>query len=92
MVRFHSQAVQGRRTIFSSEEGETPAKEYEMTAAAARRIAPELLSPEGELLVFAPPILIGFLGAPLALAGLHAKRRNKSSSGKNWAKRRAYGS
>jgi hypothetical protein len=55
------------------------------------RLNPDLLSAEGQLLVYAPPILIGFLGAPLALADNLPKRRLRGSSRKNWAKRRAYG-
>lgn len=57
----------------------------------SNRINPDLLSVEGDILVFAPPILIGFLGAPLALADNLPKRRLKGGSRKNWARRRAYG-
>ncbi|MGL4240705.1 MAG: hypothetical protein ACRCTI_06290 [Beijerinckiaceae bacterium] len=59
--------------------------------SAAHSLKPEVLSPEGEILVFAPPIIIGFLGAPLALADNLPRRRTKSAGKKNWAKRRAYG-
>jgi hypothetical protein len=44
----------------------------------------------GRLLVFAPPIVAGFHGAPLALATGKPIRRQKLSQRKNWAKRRAY--
>jgi hypothetical protein len=55
------------------------------------RMKPEALSPDGDLLLFAPPLIMGFLGAPLALATSALKRRAPKLSGKNWAKRRAYG-
>jgi hypothetical protein len=45
---------------------------------------------QGRLLVFAPPIVAGFHGAPLALATGKPIRRQKLSQRKNWAKRRAY--
>jgi hypothetical protein len=45
---------------------------------------------QGRLLVFAPPIVAGFHGAPLALATGKLIRRQKLSQRKNWAKRRAY--
>lgn len=54
------------------------------------RVRPEALSPNGEILVFAPPIILGFIGAPLALSASLNRRRPKSPAGKNWAKRRAY--
>jgi hypothetical protein len=60
------------------------------TMAAYRDMRPEALAPDGEVLVFAPPIVLGFIGAPLALAIGRIKRRSRSPSGKNWAKRRAY--
>ncbi len=44
----------------------------------------------GRLLVYAPPILAGFRGAPLALSGGKAVRRPKSGLRRNWARRRAY--
>ncbi len=45
----------------------------------------------GRLLVYAPPILAGFHGAPLMLSGGKASRRPKQGQRRNWAKRRAYG-
>jgi hypothetical protein len=57
----------------------------------SRSVKPEALSPDGDILVFAPPLVLGFLGAPLALAMGAPKRRMRKLSGKNWAKRRAYG-
>jgi hypothetical protein len=54
------------------------------------RMNRELLGPDGQILVYAPPILIGFLGAPLALADSLPKRRLRHLTRKNWAKRRAY--
>lgn len=50
----------------------------------------EMLGPDGQILVYAPPILIGFIGSPLALADSLPRRRPKGLSKKNWAKRRAY--
>ena len=44
----------------------------------------------GRLLVYAPPILAGFQGAPLALSSGKAARRPKPSQRRNWARRRAY--
>jgi hypothetical protein len=63
----------------------------EETMSATLRLRLEAASPEGELLVFAPPLVLGFLGAPLALADALPRRRVKSGAKKNWAKRRAYG-
>jgi hypothetical protein len=60
------------------------------TMTAHRDMRPEALAPNGDVLVFAPPIVLGFIGAPLALATNRIKRRARSLSGKNWAKRRAY--
>jgi hypothetical protein len=88
MVRIHSQAVQRGGPSVIPNDGMKAAMEDEMTAAAVK---PEALSPEGDILVFAPPLVLGFLGAPLALAMDMPKRRARKVSGKNWAKRRAYG-
>jgi hypothetical protein len=90
MVRFPSAVVQGgRANVPSNKGGEAATEEDDMTLRSLR-LKPEALSPEGELLLFAPPIVTGFIGAPLALAAMVAKRRGKSATGRNWAKRRAY--
>jgi hypothetical protein len=68
--------------------GGSAAKESDMTYS---RPKPEALSPTGELLVFAPPLVAGFFGAPLALAFAGTRKPAKHYSGRNWAKRRAYG-
>jgi hypothetical protein len=57
---------------------------------SGKSIDPSMLSAEGQLLVFAPPIFIGFLGAPLSLADAQPRRRKGNQGRKNWAKRRAY--
>jgi hypothetical protein len=88
MVRLHSQGVQGAGGILNLKNGGEPALEPEMSTIATK---PEALSPEGDILVFAPPLILGFLGAPLALAMDMPKRRMRKISGRNWAKRRAYG-
>ncbi len=44
----------------------------------------------GRLLVYAPPLLAGFRGAPLALSRGKAALRPKSGLRRNWARRRAY--
>jgi hypothetical protein len=88
MVRFHSRAIQGGEAIVRFIDSAASATEDDM---ATTRINPDLLSADGDILVFAPPILIGFRGAPLALADSLPKRRLKGGSKKNWAKRRAYG-
>jgi hypothetical protein len=44
----------------------------------------------GRLLVYAPPLLAGFRGAPLALSRGKAALRPKSGQRRNWARRRAY--
>jgi hypothetical protein len=43
-----------------------------------------------DVLVFAPPMMIGFIGAPIALGDALPRRRLKRLPKKNWAKRRAY--
>lgn len=90
MVRFHSEDVQASATNLNRKNGPQPVNEEEQMSATAN-LKPEALSPDGEILVFAPPIVLGFLGAPLALADSLPKPRAKSRAGKNWAKRRAYG-
>jgi hypothetical protein len=45
----------------------------------------------GRLLVYAAPLVTGFIGCPLALSTGKPMRRTKSQQRKNWAKRRAYG-
>ncbi len=45
----------------------------------------------GRLLVFAPPLVSGFRGAPLALSAGSKSAKRKPSTRRNWAKRRAYG-
>jgi hypothetical protein len=89
MVRLHSWGVQGCGAIFSSTQAAENAEEED--DMSINHLNPDLLSAEGQILVYAPPILIGFLGAPLALADNLPKRRLKGVAKKNWAKRRAYG-
>jgi hypothetical protein len=90
MVRFPSAVVQGGPANVAFDPGGEAAKEDDGMTIRSLRLKPEALSPDGELLLFAPPIVTGFIGAPLALAAMAAKRRGKAASGRNWAKRRAY--
>ncbi len=87
MVRFHSRSIQGGAVKLPGLNSASSATEDDVTKM---RLKPELLSADGEILVFAPPILIGFLGAPLALADSLSRRRHKGAMRKNWARRRAY--
>jgi hypothetical protein len=89
MVRLHSRVVHGQGAILPPRKTADKAEEEDLMSID--RLNPDLLSAEGQLLVYAPPILIGFLGAPLALADSQPKRRLKGAAKKNWAKRRAYG-
>jgi len=59
-----------------------------MSVGQSRKAA--VVDAYGRLLVFAPPILAGFQGAPLALSTDKPHRRQKPSQRKNGAKRRAY--
>jgi hypothetical protein len=88
MVRLHSSGVQRSRPILQCI---TAAEAAEEEAMRGMKFDRSLLSPEGELLVYAPPILIGFRGAPLELADAQPKRRTPRPARRNWAKRRAYG-
>jgi hypothetical protein len=83
----HSWGVQAPDTILRSQEAANASEE---DAMSADRLNPELLGPNGQILVYAPPILIGFIGAPLALADSQPRRRLRGLTRKNWAKRRAY--
>jgi hypothetical protein len=68
-----------------------PIKEAGMTSLARRTVRPDALDEDGRLLVFAPPLMTGFLGSPLALALARGRvERVESDSRRNWAKRRAY--
>ena len=51
---------------------------------------PAAFDSKGRLLVYAPPILAGFQGAPLALSNGKAARRPATGQRRNWARRRAY--
>jgi hypothetical protein len=60
-----------------------------MTALSAAK--PAAFDARGRLLAYAPPILAGFQGAPLALSQAKPARRAKPSrQRRNWARRRAY--
>jgi hypothetical protein len=90
MVRFSSAGVQGaRRSVDVNGDLEFALEDDTMTSLSPR-FKSAALTPDGHLLVFAPPLIMGFIGAPLALAGMVGKRRGKVASRKNWAKRRAY--
>jgi hypothetical protein len=90
MVRFHSLAVQRSGAMLNLTNGGPTALEEE-TMSSIHRKKMQTLSADGELLVFAPPLILGFLGAPLALADALPRRSVKSGSKRNLAKRRAYG-
>jgi hypothetical protein len=62
-----------------------------MTSTARRNARTDALDEDGRLLVFAPPLMSGFLGSPLALALARGRvERSEIISRRNWAKRRAY--
>jgi hypothetical protein len=88
MVRFPSAGVQGAGRSVDINGGRAARKE-DVVNLISPRYKSSALTPDGQLLVFAPPLVTGFLGAPLALA-LSGKRAGKIPAHKNWAKRRAY--
>jgi hypothetical protein len=90
MVRFSSAGVQGARCSVDVNGDQEFALEDDAMSSLSSRLKSAALPPDGRLLVFAPPLVTGFIGAPLALAALAGKRRDKVVSRKNWAKRRAY--
>ncbi|MGL4637354.1 MAG: hypothetical protein ACRCWF_15335 [Beijerinckiaceae bacterium] len=59
---------------------------------ASTAMKPSVCDQNGRPLVFAPPLLTGFRGAPLALSSATKALKRKSSPRRNWAKRRAYAS
>lgn len=62
-----------------------------MTATLRRSLPANARDERGRLLVFAPPIISGFLGSPLSLAmERDSERSDLRDSRRNWAKRRAY--
>jgi hypothetical protein len=65
--------------------------EASMPANNAINVKPSALTRNGRLLVFAPPLMMGFRGCPLALSNGKVSVKNKSGVKRNWAKRRAFG-
>ncbi len=95
MVRLHSPGVQGAGTILNPRSGRQGARlNHGMTdqgmIAMNHRTHATRRSSTNDLLVFAPPMMIGFIGNPLALGDALPRRRLKKLAKKNWAKRRAY--
>jgi hypothetical protein len=91
IVRFHSAGVQAMTSKLPSSLDFQPIEKARMMTSPRRVARPEALDEEGRLLVFAPPLMTGFLGSPLALA--LARGRTERPDGdirRNWAKRRAY--
>jgi hypothetical protein len=63
-----------------------------MMTATNAAVKSTVCDQNGMPLVFAPPLLTGFRGAPLALSAASKMVKRKTSSRRNWAKRRAYSS
>ncbi len=61
-----------------------------MPMSALQGIKSAAFDDHGRLLCFAPPLIAGFRGAPLALSTGKPLRRPRPQPRKNWAKRRAY--
>jgi hypothetical protein len=61
-----------------------------MSTALSNPIKSSALDDNGYPLVFAPPLVTGFRGAPLALSVGNKTSKRKQLTRRNWAKRRAY--
>jgi hypothetical protein len=62
-----------------------------MPTSQTATVKPSALARNGRLLVFAPPLMMGFRGCPLALSNGKVSVKAKSNVKRNWAKRRAFG-
>jgi hypothetical protein len=62
-----------------------------MPAMTYANVKPSAIAENGRLLVFAPPLMMGFRGCPLALSNGKVSVKAKASVRRNYAKRRAFG-
>jgi hypothetical protein len=65
--------------------------ETSMPMTQYANVKPSAIAENGRLLVFAPPLMMGFRGCPLALSNSKIKMKTKPSVRRNYAKRRAFG-
>jgi hypothetical protein len=65
--------------------------EVSMPMTQYANVKPSAIAENGRLLVFAPPLMMGFRGCPLALSNGKVSVKTKSGIKRNWAKRRAFG-
>jgi hypothetical protein len=65
--------------------------EVSMPVSVTANVKPSALASNGRLLVFAPPLMMGFRGCPLALSNGKVSVKAKTGVKRNWAKRRAFG-
>jgi hypothetical protein len=73
--------------------GDFPMSTAVSTAASfvpSNSVKSSALDANGYPLVFAPPLVAGFRGAPLALSAGNRPSMRKQLTRRNWAKRRAY--
>lgn len=77
------------RHPFDADNKGDPAMSAAFTTASGAKAS--VLDGKGRMLVFAPPLVTGFRGAPLALSLNHKTARNRQPMRRNIAKRRAYG-
>ena len=63
-----------------------------MPSTQYANVKPSAVAENGRLLCFAPPLMMGFRGCPLALSKGKINVKAKSSVRRNYAKRRAFGS
>jgi hypothetical protein len=91
-VRLPTACVQGDQRSFSLISRDMPRQgDKEMPMSMLQGAKASAFDANGRLLVYAAPLVTGFIGAPLALSTGRPLRRPKSQQRKNWAKRRAYG-
>jgi hypothetical protein len=91
-VRLPSAAVQGDGRSFCFISRDMLRRgDNEMPMSLLQGAKASAFDANGRLLVYAAPLVTGFIGAPLALSAGRPLRRPKAQQRKNWAKRRAYG-
>jgi hypothetical protein len=94
IVRLPSPRGQSEQHKVNSIKGSSnnvPAKgEARMSSTQYANVKPSAIAENGRLLVFAPPLMMGFRGCPLALSKGKINVKAKSSVRRNYAKRRAF--
>jgi hypothetical protein len=95
IVMRHSPLVQGEKSILSVMPGmpeSTPLTgDQKMPAIKSLTIKPGYTAGNGRMLCFAPPLMTGFRGCPLALSSSKVSAKAKNGVRRNFAKRRAFG-